>query len=79
MTDGDVLEIEDGARGFDGVTGGFAGGWETLVDEYLVFTDETFEETGLGGQTVESVDVESTEGFDVDWSSVLKRLGEGES
>lgn len=51
--------------------GGGAGG-ETFGKEFLVFEDEALELTFLGGESVESFDVEFPEAFDVDRAALLK-------
>ncbi len=45
--------------------------WKTISEESLVFMNETLELTLLSGDCVKLVDVEFTETFDVDGSTVL--------
>ena len=71
----DVLNIEDRAGAFYGVTDGLGAGWETLVDEGLVIVHQPLELTLRRGDGVEAFDVTEAQGFQVYRSTILGARG----
>lgn len=51
---------------------GSGAGGQTLGEELLVFEDEALELAFLGGECVESLDIELPETFDVDRAAILR-------
>ena len=66
------VQIHDRTTRLDQVSLGLGTSRKTISKELFVFTDEVLELTFLGGQCVELVDVELSELFDVDRSTVLR-------
>ena len=69
------MKIEDRAGCFYGVTDGLGAGWETLVDEPLVFVHQPLELTLRRGDGVEAFDVKETQPLHVYRSAILGARG----
>lgn len=68
------MQVEDSARSLDQLVLLSGAGWEVDTEELLVFADEVLELALLGGDLVESVNVEFAKLLDVDWATVIVGL-----
>lgn len=72
--DADVLEVHDGARGFDELAAVGGADGETLALELFVLDDEFLDLAFWGGDLVERPEVEFAELLDVDGATVVVGL-----
>ena len=68
----DALEVHDGARGFEEVTGHAGAGGEARVGDLFVFNDKVLEHAFFRGDFVHGGQVDLAELFDVEGAAVLQ-------
>lgn len=72
LTETDPFEVKDRARGLDRLPCNDRAGGGSFGQKPLVFVNESPQESVLGGNGVESLDINTANAFDVDWSSILE-------